>query len=287
MIMAHTPVMKNCQYCGHPNPDNMNFCLSCGQPLVSDTDPTVAFTETPTTVRGQSFETRSFEKNITGPPPNGGRKLLVGLIGIAAFGVVLVVLAVAGLIGDRYYSALTPAPLVSNINRPPVNSSTSTNTNSNIAAPSATATPTPNPSFTPPTEPTKTGSFTVFANGGWQLSEIDTVPLENFRTKVDGRVDIDGVKAGVTPKGVNDPNSKSRRIYPEFATGGLLMRTHYADGKFSNVMAVSGSGSTGQWRNYQDERGRIEFCVNDNSPEKNGGQFTVTVTMTSVPRAKK
>jgi hypothetical protein len=277
--------MKNCQYCGHPNPDNMNFCLSCGQPLSAEAPPTVTFTETPTTVRDRSFETRSFEKNVAGTPAKSRRRLFVALISVVAVGVLLMIVAAAAFIGYRYYSASIPAPLVSNVNRPLANNNT--NSNAAVPPPSATPTPTSNPSFTPPIEPTKTGSFTVYANGGWQLSGVDTVPLENFRTKVDGKIDIAGVKTGVTPKGVSDPNSKSRRIYPEYPTGALLMRTHYADGKFSNVMAISAAGSTGQWRNYPDERGRIEFCINDNSPEKNGGQFTVTVTMTSVPKPKK
>lgn len=153
--------------------------------------------------------------------------------------------------------------------------------------PNASPVPTPQVSFTPPTEPTKNGTFTVYANGGWQLSEIDTVPLENFKTSAAGLIDLSGIKTGVSTKGVTDAKTKSRRIYPEYPTGALMMRTRYADGKFSNVQPVTAAPSLGTWQNFPDERGRLEFCINDNAPENNGGQFTVTKITTSVPKAKK
>ena len=65
------------------------------------------------------------------------------------------------------------------------------------------------------------------------------------------------------------------------------MRTHYADGKFSNVMSMTTNGSNGSWRNFQDEVGKLEFCINDNAPAQNGGQFTISVTLTKVANAKK
>ena len=155
------------------------------------------------------------------------------------------------------------------------------------SAPTPSISPTPQLSITPPVEATKKGSFTVFANNGWQLSDIDVIPLEQFTTGVTGLVDLTGLKTGVSSKGLTDTATKSRRTYPEFPTGALLMRTHYADGKYSNVQPVTAPPSKGTWQNFPDERGRLEFCINDSAPEQNGGQFTVTVTMTSVPKAKK
>jgi hypothetical protein len=65
------------------------------------------------------------------------------------------------------------------------------------------------------------------------------------------------------------------------------MRTRYADGRFSNTVAVSAGGASGSWQNLPDERGMIEFRINDNAPQSNGGQFTVHVRLTRVPKSKK
>lgn len=289
--------MKKCLACGRENADEMSFCLDCGQPLavsqppgwLGSDAPTTSFGESPTTVGNQSFETQTLPRNFAGATqPKNSKKLFVILGGIAAL-ILLLIAAGAAIVGYNYYAAskrvVTPTPSatpsIGNKSTPNKTSSTPT------VSPTVAVSPTPNVSFTPPTEPTKSGTFTVYANGGWQLSDIDTVALENFRTKVEGKIDVAGVKTGVSASGVSDTKSKSRRIYPEFPTGALVMRTRYADGKFSNVAAVSARGATGQWQNFPDERGKIEFCINDNSPGQNGGQFTVTVTMTSVPKAKK
>ncbi len=267
----------------------MNFCLNCGETLSSDQVPwpqseqkTSAFAETPTVVRNQPFATRAFQESVPPPAKSGGSSKLIMVLGGVAVLVLLLIAGVAAIVGYNYFarsrSVVTNAndasPTI--VNKPSPNNANSPPTNSP-----------PAPTFTPPLEPTKNGTFTVYANGGWQLSSIDTVPLENFRTKIQGKVDVSGVKTGITASGVDDAASKSRRIYPEFATGALLMRTRYADGKFSNVMAVAGRTSTGSWQNFPDERGRIEFCINDNAPEKNGGQFTVTVTFTNIAKQKK
>ena len=61
------------------------------------------------------------------------------------------------------------------------------------------------------------------------------------------------------------------------------MRTRYADGRFSNTVAA---GVNGSWENLPEERGMLEFAVNDNAPKDNGGQFTIRVKMTSVPKKK-
>jgi hypothetical protein len=61
------------------------------------------------------------------------------------------------------------------------------------------------------------------------------------------------------------------------------MRTRYADGKTSNTIAMTTNGANGSWQNFPYEIGKLEFCINDNAPEQNGGQFIVTKT-TAPPR---
>ncbi len=293
--------MKICQACGRENADEMNFCLDCGKTLPAGHPPgwlgdttTSSHDEMETTVRRGGFETAPHQDNFTAQPPQGGftvplqtegaftfsqppsprqsnRRLLVVVGGLASL-LLLIVVGAAGVIGYKYYAA----------SKGESNSNSNANISTN-SSPGTKGSPSPAPSFTPPTEATKSGTFTVSANAGWQLSELATVPREEFRTKVEGKIDLSGIKTGVGPGGMNDAGSKSRRTYPEFPTGALLMRTHYADGKTSNIAAVS-VRSTGSWVNYPDERGKIEFCINDNAPEKNGGQFTVTLTMTKMPK---
>lgn len=284
--------MKKCQKCFAENDNLMSFCWECGTPLPASFE-TDAKTEqfsvgsfSAPTVFGGTPESETlvnkrvgFTSNFQQPPPPKSKKgLFLALGGVAALlGLGLVTLA--GVVIYALYhqptdeGGLKPTPTPWTIVKTPT--------------PQINPTPTPQVSFTPPTEPTKQGSFTIYANQGWQLSNIDVVPLEEFRTTVQGKADISGIKTGVSASGVSDAKTKSRRIYPEFPTGALLMRTRYADGKYSNVVAISANGANGNWRNYPDERGKIEFCLNDNAPENNGGQFTVNVVMTRVPKGKK
>lgn len=285
--------MKKCFACGNDNPDQMAFCLECGKPLSSPPtgwnagDQTTSSMGGPQTVAGKSVETRFYGQGFTIntdtaeqppgtqtgiPAPKKSRKGLV--IGLVAAAVAVLGMGTAAIIGGYLY--LSSGALDGNRNAAPTNSNSNTNSGPN-------ATPTPVASFTPPTEATKTATFTVNANSGWQLSDIDTVPLEDFKTTATGLIDLSGLKGNVGPKGITDQASKSRRLVADFPTGALLMRTRYADGNYSNVQAIKSSGS---WQNFQDERGRIEFCVNDNAPQNNGGQFTVTVKMTKVPKPK-
>jgi hypothetical protein len=268
----------------------MFFCLDCGVELISAPDTgwqstdakTAEFGENATVVRNQPLATQYSAVAYSAPkPPSGSKKIFVVLGGLAAL-VLLLIIAVAAIVGYNYFSKSRNAVTTGNSTSSNVNKTSSGN---NSSSPAVNATP--SVSFTPPTDPTRSGTFTVYANGGWQLSPLDTVPLEEFRTKVEGKVDIVGVKTGISASGVTDEASKSRRVYPEFPTGALLMRTRYADGKFSNVMAMTTSGANGSWQNFPDERGRMEFCVNDNAPEKNGGQFTVTLTFTKIGKPKK
>ncbi|NJM52760.1 MAG: hypothetical protein HC846_04820 [Blastocatellia bacterium] len=285
--------MKKCQKCFSENDNLMSFCWECGTPLPSSYETTAKTEEFPAqslpsapTVYGGKPETETvvnqrvgFTSNFQQPQPPKSKKGIFLLIGGIAAVLFLGLAALAGIVvisliptqNNNVTVKTSPTPWT--IVKPPT--------------PQLTPTATPQVSFTPPTEPTKKGSFTIYANQGWQLSNIDVVPLEEFRTTVQGKIDISGIRTGVSSSGVSDAKTKVRRIYPEFPTGALLMRTRYADGKYSNIVAVSGSGTNGNWKNYPDERGKIEFCINDNAPENNGGQFTVNVIMTRVPKTKK
>ncbi len=135
--------------------------------------------------------------------------------------------------------------------------------------------------FPTPTTPTKSANYNVKNVSGWQLSEIQTVPRERFIVKVRGRIDLDGIKNNVSAKGVK--GHEDRRRLKEYPTGALLMRTHYPDGRHSNIQPVTASQ---YWENYPDETGKIEFLINDNSPENNSGEFTISFKMQDVPKAK-
>lgn len=264
----------------------MSFCGQCGvrfsEPQNSTWNqgdiPTASFEETPTAVRPRNLETETFQRNFsTSAPPKSNKKLFIIFGGIAALVVLL-------------GGAVVFAALFIFLQKPsdPSSPQTPLRANNNSVAPNVSSPPetsqTPQVSFTPPTDPTKKGSFTVYANTGWQLSDIDTVSRETFTTSVVGKIDLDGIKTGVSSSGVNDAKTKARRLYPEYPTGALLMRTRYADGKYSNIAAVTAGSATGQWQNYPGERGKIEFCINDNAPAKNGGQFTVTVNFIDAPK---
>lgn len=291
--------MKKCSKCGYENVDAMRFCLECGTPLHDapmvvnlSENPTESFGGTTPTNFGAPRETETFVVNqgnfggnfgnFQSPPhPKPKKSKLLPVLGGLAALLVLFGIASAAIgyyvYKSRMIAEVTPTPTASptGSGSPAAKPSGSPN-----ASPSAT----PQTSFTPPTAPTKSGTFTVYANGSWQLSDLDVVSLERFSTSVRGLIDVAGVKNNVSYAGVKDEKSKSRRIYPEYPTGALLMRTRYADGRYSNVQPVSASNA---WENFPDEIGKLEFCINDKTPENNGGQFLVTKTSTSVPKPKK
>jgi len=295
--------MKRCQKCSYENTDAMRFCLECGTPLpdapvviILSDKPTESLSggaatnfgarrETETFVAGRGSAVNDFQNFTTQPPPKSNKKLFLILGGLASL---LALLGVAGAaIGFYNYRQNTivsasPTPTAKTGKSPTPKPSASP-----TASPSASPDETPETSFTPPVEPTKKATFTVNADEGWQLSDIDVVSLEQFRTSADGAIDLSGIKSSVPPGGVVDAKTKSRRIYPEFPTGALLMRTRYADGKTSNTVSMTTNGANGNWKNFPNETGKLEFCINDNSPAANGGQFVVTVTLTSIPKAKK
>ena len=304
--------MKRCQKCNYENADTMSFCLECGTPFAAAP---MVFNLPDSGIRNQSAPDTAFNKSaetvIGGQPfpanfapvstarPKSNKKIFLILGGVfSLFGMLLAAGALIVFFNWKSNSVavtntnVTPAPTrgIADKSPPSPKSSAAPSVSPSISrVDSLPATPlaTPEVSFTPPIEPTKKGAFTVYANGGWQLSEIDTVPLENFRTSASGLIDLAGIKTSVSPSGVADAKTKSRRIYLEYPTGALIMRTRYADGKYSNVQPVTAAPSVGVWQNFPDERGRLEFCINDNAPEGNGGHFTVTKTMTSVPKVKK
>lgn len=287
--------MLRCGKCGRDNAEGMRFCTNCGALLeteagggsgsidASQPPDTISFSAPPPTSPTAGWPTAGAYLPPQ-PPVSKGRSdntgLIIGIVAVLLVGVVVV----AGGVGWYLYSK--PDTEVANRNTKNGNVTASpspTNSNANTR-PSPEATPTPsNKSFEPPTAPTKEGSFTVYANEGWQLSEIAVVPYEKYTTKVEGLVDLAGAKAGIRAGGDKDAKLKSRRLFAEYPTGALLMRTRYADGRFSNTVAA---GVNGAWENLPDERGMLEFAINDNAPKDNGGQFTIRVKMTSVPKNK-
>lgn len=283
--------MVRCLKCGRENDEGMRFCTNCGTPITpagpgsaSGYDPstseTISFNAPPPqTAVGMGTPTSPYtaaQPPFTQSTPRSRTGLIVGIVvGLLLLGLVSLVGA-----GFYFYYSKQKDQVVVNVNR-------SGNTNEPNSKPTPEASPeaTPSPaskqSFEPPTEPTKEGSFTVYANEGWQLSDIAVVPREQYTSRVEGIVDVSGVKTGIDARGVKDEQFKSRRLFPEFPTGALIMRTRYADGKFSNMVAT---GVNGNWENLPDERGMLEFIINDNAPENNGGQFTIRVKMTRVPK---
>ena len=289
--------MVRCWKCGRENEEGMRFCTNCGSPLTTSPSgsaagynpsqsETISFNAPPQTAIGMGTPTSPYS---TAPPftQSEPKKSKTGMIvGLIAGALLLGILGVAGVAGYYYYSN-TKNVATNNGNRnqrtlDPDTKPSPAPANAN-ATPSSEPTPTPAPKqlFEPPTTPTKEASFTVYANEGWQMSNIAVVPLEEFNTTTEGIVDISGVKTGVRAGGVSDAKFKSRRLYPEFPVGAIIMRTRYADGRFSNVVAA---GTSGSWQNLPDERGMLEFIINDNAPKDNGGQFTIKIKLKSVPK---
>ncbi len=304
--------MIGCLKCGRDNPDGMRFCTNCGVALPSASPPgAVSGAPDPSTLETLSMSPNpqtaptnwpnfgeAFKQPT--PPVAAAKKSKAGLIIGVVSGVLLLGLAVVGA-GVGYYYYSKPQTDVANGNSnqgvytPSTNGDSNENANANAnakASPSAAQSPTPATSpantqtFEPPTVPTKDATFTIYANGDWQLSTIAVVPLEEFTTKVEGIIDLAGAKAGVGPGGAKDAQYKSRRLFQEWPTGALLMRTRYADGRFSNTVAVTAGTATGSWQNLPDERGMLEFRINDNAPQNNGGQFTIHARLTKVPKSK-
>ncbi len=306
--------MKKCRNCGNENSDEMNFCLECGTPLPAASSPSFTNPQKQSDIDTVAFDNKSVQtvvgQRLSPARPQNNKKIFLIVGGILSL-LLLLFLGGAGLvfytlkqrntnvssssppqnvsstpgIADK---SPTPRPSASQSDLLPDELQPLSDAPLNNAPPLPSPQITPTVSFTPPKEATKKGTFTISGNGGWQLSDVNIVPLETFQTLAQGSVDLAGIEKNVSSAGIaGDDKSKSRRIYPEYPTGALLMRTRFADGKFSKVQPVTAPPSIGVWENLPDERGRLEFCVNDNAPEKNNGQFTVSVIMWSAPKRKK
>ncbi|MBV9211124.1 MAG: hypothetical protein JOZ52_10870 [Acidobacteria bacterium] len=283
----------------------MRFCTGCGSPLAdaqasiapdSSSLETLSMSPNPQTAptNWPNFG-ESFKQSLPPPEPvkKGKTGLIIGLVAAVLLLGIVVIGAGAGFYfyAKSQYNNNKDEGVYKPSSEDNENANSNTNANSN-ATPKASVSPTPAPSptteqlFEPPTEPTKEASFTVYANGDWQLSPIAVVPLEEFTTNVDGLIDLAGAKAGVSPGGTKDAQYKSRRLFQEWPTGALLMRTRYADGRFSNTVAVAAGAATGAWQNLPDERGMLEFRINDNAQQGNGGQFTVHMRFTRIAKSK-
>lgn len=271
--------MKQCPNCRFENDSTMNFCLNCGTPLAAN--PSVAKTEV--------FPADRLSAPPIVSPKSNNRKYFWILGGLTS----LLILVILGGLGAWYFvgnlkrnaaDVKTPSPAVSPFRKSsPTPKKTaeiySSNTTSNTTSesPEAEETVAPAPDFTPPTKPTEQGVFNVKANKNWQLSNLDVVPNEKFVLLATGSVNLRDVEKDVSPEGVDDKKHQSRRIFPEFPTGALLMRTRYADGKYSKISAVGAKKASGVWQNAPDERGRLEFCINDNATEGNDGEFIISL----------
>ncbi len=291
--------MTRCWKCGRENPEGMRFCTNCGATIAeaagsapgSSSFETLSLNPNPQTAPTNWPNFAEAYKSQT-PPVTEAKKSKTGLIiGIIAAIGLLGIVAIGGGIGYYYYSGSQEEPANGNSKQgvydPSTGGDKDKTANANAKpSPTPKTSPTPALSFAPPTEPTKDGTFTVYANGDWQLSQIAVVPEEKYTTTVEGIVDLAGAKAGIRAGGTKDAAYKSRRLFPEWPTGALLMRTRYADGRFSNTVAVAAGRANGSWENLPDERGMLEFRINDNTPENNGGQFTIRKKHTSVPKKK-
>lgn len=261
--------MKKCLQCSTDNGDNAAFCVQCGTSFAASS---FGFKQNYGSQPVQNYNNpQNFGQFGNGSVAKSNNSLFIWL-GVA-FGAILLF----GLIGV--------VAIVAFLSMPPKRDEQirTVYTDSNKRD-----VPFKEPSkllFDAPTVPTKKGSFTVDADKGWQLSDIDVVPSQIFTTKVTGKIDVDGIKKSLTSSGYD--GDESRRIHTEFFTGALLMRTRYADGGFSNVVAVTAKDTSGSWENRPDERGKLEFTINDNAPQDNSGQLTVSTTLTSVPKSKK
>ena len=265
--------MKICGNCGNENTDAMNFCLQCGMPLASNPawnaeEPTASFSGKPFESAPLNAEPKTIPRNFSMQPKKNGKGLywiVGGIVTVLALGF----FGIAGLVGMTFLTAKQTAPPPTPLK--PVYSPSPLD--SPLPDKSPAAVPTPQTSFTPPTAPTKKGIFTVSADQGWQLSNIDVTGSEKFLTSVGGKINLKNIKQNVSANGVSDAKTAARRLFPQYPTGALLMRTRFADGRVSNMQPVSAN----VWQNYPDEFGRLEFCVNDREPQSNDGEFVVII----------
>ncbi|CAN5631036.1 hypothetical protein BH24ACI1_BH24ACI1_02230 [soil metagenome] len=270
--------VKKCQNCGYENDSTMNFCLECGIQLVGNPLSAAKTEILPAT--GRSAPTVVV-------PKKKSRKYFWIFGGLASLLVLLLLGFIATLylarrLGQNNASVKTPTPMVSPTRKPspmPRKSADINSSNASVEPPEIEETTAPDPNFTPPAKPTAQGVFNVKADKNWQLSNLDVVPNEKFVLLAVGNINLREIEKNVSPEGIADKKYQMRRLFPEFPVGALLMRTRYADGKYSKISAVATKNSTGIWQNAPDERGRLEFCINDNAPDGNDGVFVVSLAI--------
>lgn len=295
--------MKDCEKCGTENLDDVKFCKNCGAEFAPDPRMIASVetveslgeelgeelndTKTETAEVGTRFQDDASIQTFTAHKPQASSKTLYWLLGGCLTLLLIAFIAVAIFLylnwgTERAETAsnsktepTTPAPILIDEKTP----ESKTEESEQTEEPQLDAeTDKPEISFTPPVEPTRQGSFSVKADKGWQVSEINTVPSEIFRTSIRGKVFMGGIDKNVSPEGIEEDTD--RRLLKQFPTGALLMRTRFANGKVGNIQPAT---AYSQWENFKNERGRLEFLINDNSPENNKGEFIVTVRMVSVP----
>jgi len=268
--------VKKCKNCGFENDSTMNFCLECGTPLTASPLSEAKTEYLP--VNLQSIPT-------VVPSKNKNRKYFWIFGGLAS----LLILVLLGIVGALFLAnrlnkenvaVKAPTPTVSPTRKTsptPQKSAGIDLSNASAETPEIEVNVSPNPNFTPPVKPTARGVFNVKADKNWQLSNLDVVGGEKFVLLGLGEIDLREIEKGVSPEGIADKKYQSRRLFAEFPTGALLMRTRYADGKYSKISMVAANKASGVWQNAPDEQGKLEFCINDNAPEGNSGEFTVSL----------
>lgn len=294
--------MKKCLNCGSENADEMNFCSECGanlknmpqmvvpletiQSLPDTEDLTEAINSETETVVGNRYQPPSVPTLSIQKPQNN--KMIFAVFG----GLFVIIFLIFAAVAAMFYFYIQSREQIVEVKPTPTQTpKKATPTLKPTAKPSETPKETPEETpedsiedsdellFDPPTKPTRQGSFKIAADEkDWQLSEIETVPSQTFSTKVRGTITLEEIGSNITADGIG--NNRERRIYKEYPTGALLMRTRFANGKVSNIQPVTASDI---WQNSPDEIGRIEFLINDNSPENNTGEFIVSVSLVSVP----
>ncbi len=275
--------MNTCSGCGLQLDKEMRFCRACGA-VVNQPPRMVVPLEN---IGNQSdLATEVFEKDpqdepryylstptISSKKPQNG-KMIFFVFG-ALFTVFVLLVSAAGVLVYLYFQSTDRTETVKTApSQTPKKESPKPS-----PSPSPTAQETPETVLKPQKNPTRFGSFSVDGKSEkWQISEIETIESERFSTGVRGTSTLHGIGANITAEGIE--GNEERRIYSEYPTGALLMRTRLANGKVSVIQAISDSD---EWKNDPDESGRIEFLINDNKPENNKGGFIVSVKMLRVP----
>lgn len=283
--------MKLCPNCRKFNDDSMNFCLNCGAPIVNSAAPP------------QPQQQAQFGRppQVISPPRVRRKR---------SSKMVWLILCAAGVLGFVFLFSLFVLPLLGVLFAvsSSINTNTNTNTNSNrssnVSRPvlsnlsnsaltsqangkdkNANGDDDDRKPLTEPKTPTAKAAFQFDASAsGWQTSDIFVVPNENYILHSKGTVKVSGLGT-LTAKGAKKGESEDRRINKEFATAALLMRTRNLDGSISSVVAVESDETTGFWITEPEERGFLEFCLNDNTSEDNQGQLNVEfVAISSSPQ---